>query len=586
MVTTLKYFTDPNKCPNQVRVISLDTEYSDLNIRKAKLLSISIGFSDNTAGVFLPKDINRISDILTTSEVIFTQNGKVDWYMLNEAGISLDRSKFLDTMLMEHLIDENLEHSLGAMAIRYFEDDYKQRFWGQYSSYEVAPREEALEYELRDAIYTLRLGKLFYGQLSNKQLIQHVHKLYWALFDTEIGGLNVDIDLIQRTKREMGAKIDAYLPALRNTFIGECNEWELGEWSTKIKKLKKPEAQLRVTKPNFNFGSDTQLRWLLYDRLGLKTENKTKSGAPKTDFDTISSLVEQCPDLKPLIEYKEIKNIYATFVEGLEDKVDERRIYPSFNINGTTTGRISHAGPNMGNIPTDGPTRSFFIPESNNCIIGADYSQLEVVVEANLTDDPQLLKIINDGASKHDITAQGLGIDRNAAKTLNFALQYGAGTRKVSSILNVSQQEAEDIFKRYWELYSGVRALKEQTTKEIQDKGQITNLFGRTRHFPKPKNHWEAEKQYRQGYNFLIQGVGADMCNMAVYKIHDFLKYNNYGRLWFSVHDEIVAECSTNYTDDSISGIVQCMEGVNSYVNFKYPVRAAPYGPFPSWRKA
>lgn len=581
----MKYFTDPKLLPS-TRVISLDTEYSDLNVRTASLLSISVGVNPDLAGVFLPHDLGAIKSKLTTAEVIFTQNGKVDWYMLNKAGISLDRSKFIDTMLMEHLIDENLSHSLGDMAVRHFQDDYKSSFWGQYSTYEEAPRQAQLEYELRDAVYTLRLGKLFYDSVPNKSLIEHVHRLYWALFDTEIEGLRVDIDLIQRTKREMGTKIRTFLPALRDSFSGACNEWELTEWSREIQKRKTDKFKSLVRRPNFNFGSDSQIRWLLFDHLGLRTENKTKGGLPKTDFDTIKSLSETCEDLVPLVEYKEIKNIYATFVEGLEDKIEVGRIYPSFSVNGTTTGRISHSGPNMGNIPTDGPIRNFFIPECGNRIIGADYSQLEVVVEANLTDDSQLLKIINDGASKHDITAQGLSISRESAKTLNFALQYGAGVRKVSTILSCSSAEAQDIFDRYWKLYSGVKSLKDKTTKEIQDKGQVTNLFGRTRHFPKPKNHWEAEKQYRQGYNFLIQGVGADMCNMAVYRVHEFLKSNNYGRLWFSVHDEIVCEVSTDYTDASISGIVQCMEGVNKYVNFKYPVHTKPYGPFPSWRKA
>src|ERR1044072_8832817 len=100
------------------------------------------------------------------------------------------------------------------------------------------------------------------------------------------------------------------------------------------------------------------------------------------------------PEIQVLADYKETKSLYGTFVEGMLDQVDGGRIYPRFNVNGTTTGRLSHSGPNMANLPRDGVIRNFFIPDDGNSIIGADYSQLEVVVEANLTEDKSLLKII------------------------------------------------------------------------------------------------------------------------------------------------------------------------------------------------
>lgn len=582
----MQYFTDPTKLKPQ-RVISLDTEYSDLDIKKAELLSISVGISDGLAGVFLPQDLPKIRGVLEQAEIVFVQNGKVDFHVLQRHGLALDRSRFIDCMLLEHLVDENVGHSLGEMVFRYYTDNYKKEFWSRFSSYQEAPRQDQLDYEMRDACYTFALGVRFLEQLGISPLIDHVHKLYWALFETEVTGLRVDTDLMLKTRESMGKQIAEYLPKLRADFSEHVTAWELSQWAVEIDKRKTETGRARVLRPQFNFASDAQIRWLLFDSMGCEVKEKTKKGAPKTDYDTILNLSETYPELQTLVQYKDIKNIYATFVEGLLERVETGRIYPSFNINGTrNAGRISHSNPNMGNMPKEGPIRNFFLPESGNVVLGADYSQLEVVVEANLTEDKSLLKIILEGASKHDITAQGLGIPRDQAKTLNFALQYGAGVHKVSKILGVSFADATDIFKRFWVLYSGVKALKDQAAAMIADKGYVTTLFGRKRHFPKPKNEFEKARFERQAYNAIIQGTGADMTNRATWKIQEVLKHFNIGRLWFSVHDEIVVETPERDTGAVTRYLVSSMEESNEFLKLKYPVKAEPYGPFDRWQKA
>lgn len=567
-------------------VISLDTEYSELNIKKAKLLSISIGVSPDLT--YILKEFGLVRDFLKNAEVIFTWNGTVDAYMLDSAGYSFPRERMLDGMLMEHLIDERVSHSLGDYALRSFNDSYKEEFWEKYKSYQEAPEDEANEYEMRDGCYTFIAGTQYLKQLSNQlELVRHVHRLQWALFDTEIKGIKVNKDLIIQTKQTMSKQINEYLPRLREEYHDAITVWELDKWKTELGKRSTDNGRSRVQRPEFSFASGQQVSWLLYDCLEYTSEEKTKKGNPSTSYETLKGISIDHPELKTLVDYKEAKAVYSTFVEGMLDRVEEdNRIYPGFFVNGTTTGRISHNNPNMGNLPTDGVIRNFFIPDEGNCIIGADYSQLEVVIEANLTQDKQLLRIINEGASKHDITAEGLGIDRNSAKTLNFALQYGAGAKKVSKILGLSFKDSEDIFRRYWELYSGVKALKDITTKEVQDKGQVTNLFGRTRHFDEPENHFEAGKQERQAYNFLIQGVGADMMNMAAYLIQEDALKSGWGRLWFSVHDEAVAECKNDLVEQAIDAIVKSMDIPNDYLKLVYRVQVKTYGPFDCWRKA
>jgi len=243
----------------------------------------------------------------------------------------------------------------------------------------------------------------------------------------------------------------------------------------------------------------------------------------------------------------------------------------------------------MGNLPKDGVIRNFFLPSPGNCIIGADYAQLEVVVELNLTDDPGLREIVCGGASKHDLfktdlDRAGFNIPRSQVKNINFALQYGAGARKISKMVGCSQDEAEKIIATFYTRFSGVKKLKDSTNKLLSSQGYITNLAGRIRHFPQPRNKYDLFRQQRQAYNFLIQGVAAEVCNRAYYRFHQFMIKTGQGRGLFSVHDEIVADCSMN-ASNCMRDLVTIMEQSTQDFGFKYPLKAVAYGPLDYWSK-
>lgn len=563
----------------------MDTEYSELDVKVAKLLSIIIGVDNDTAYEISPELIQYLTP-LKSSELIYFQNFVVDHYMLNKHGLDLSQTPLFDTMLAHHLIDEREEHGLDAMVKKYYNDNYKEVFWSRYKSFDEASHEEALAYSCKDGIYTYRLGDRFRRELKGKEaLLEQSQQLSQALFETEILGVRVNTELIKTTYNDMSLKISEYLPKLRGEFEEHCQIWEFNKYLEKLRSLKTESGKLKARKPTFSFSSDKQVTWLVYDSLAIPVESKTKKGNPSTSYDTLNGLKTRYPVLGTLVKYKEDKSIFSTFVEGMLDRVVDDRIYPHFNVNGTATGRPSHSNPNLGNLPTDGVIRNFFIPDKGMFIIGADYSQIEVVVEANLTEDKQLLRILNEGMSKHDITAEGLKINRDSAKTLNFALQYGAGAGKVAKILGTSRQDAEDIFKRYWELYSGVRALKEETIKELKATGKVTNIFGRTRHFNKPQNKFEGFKQERQAYNFKIQGPAGDICNRAYIGFNHHLKKTKSGRTLWSVHDEILGEVKQNRAEEEKQHLVRIMEDVTNYVQFKYKLQAKAYGPLSMWSK-
>lgn len=565
-----------NICPD---IIAIDTEYVPGDPRTTQLLSVIIADGDR-AWIIFPSLLTMLTPMIRARKLIFLQDyNHCDTIILNSHGCDLRNTYCLNLIDMHHIIDETKEHSLESRVWETFQDDYKTRLKGQYQN---------IEYQGKDGIYTYRLGMQDLHQIETKgitTLLEHVRQCSLSLLDTEINGINVDVDLMNRTKQNMSVKINQYLPKLKEEFKDGCSIWEIKKWQEEINKRSTDIGKSKVRRPEFSFASDKQISWLLYEHLKLPVLERTKKKNPSTSYETLIQLSKRYPSLQTLIDYKETKSVYSTFVEGMLERVDNGKIYPHFNVSGTDTGRISHSNPNMANLPTNGVVRNFFIPSIGYKIIGADYTQLEVVVEANLTRDPQLIKVINEGVSKHDITAQGLGIDRNTAKTLNFALQYGAGVRKISKILGTGQSESEDIFKRYWELYSGVRTLKEKTNKILKETGQITNLFNRTRHFPEPKNEYEEAKQQRQAYNFLIQGVAGDACNMAYYRFCNHIKDVPNGRGLFTVHDEIVAEVKTEYADYYMKSLASIMESISPYLNFEYPLKAKSYGPLDKWDK-
>lgn len=568
--------------------ISLDTEYTELNIRKAKLLSISIGTATKEL-LFDPTDLRSVKDIVESATGVFVQNGAVDWFMLKKSGLELDRSKFIDVHLMEHLLDERVDHDLGSMAVRYFNDPYKSVFWSKYDQFEDAPQNESDEYEKKDVRYTFDLGILFLEQLKSRlPIVQHVHKLYWALFDTESEGIRIDTELLNKTETEMSKQIQDFLPKLREEFRDYCEIWEMQKWQEEINKRKTEKGRASVVRPTFNFSSDSQLRQLIYgkDYLGLETESKTKTGNPSTNYETLEGLSKEYPRILPIVEYKGTKAVYGTFVKGLQERIENGKVHPHFSVNGTETGRLSSSNPNFQNMPQDGVIRNFILPDPGCVIVGADFESLEVGVELNLTDDAALKTIMLDGKSKHDITAEAVGMSRKDAKTLNFLCQYGGGVWKIQKTFKVSEKEAKEIYEKYWKAYSGVMDYKRRVFKELADTQQVVNKFGRIRHFTKPKDDYEKARFERQAYSHMVQGPGAEMTNAATYLIADYLKTSKLGRVLMPVHDEIVCSIRKDKIDLAKQEIVRIMESTNDILGFKYRIKAKPYGPFECWKKA
>lgn len=518
-------------------------------------------------------------------------NLRFDITFLFRRGIDLTHWQYHDTMLLAHLENENRDsYSLDALIKEFYgeEASHKEAFWAKYKNYQDAPEEERWEYGAKDILYTGNLYDRLLQNLSSEQisdsLINHVHRLQYALLKTEIQGIKVDIDYLTNLGVDLKSKIETLRPKMRETVKHEADLVELQLWNKELSKRKTDKGKAGVKRPEFSFESSQQIQTLLYDHLELPIQYNEKTRQVSTDYASLEKLRDHHPIVGMIQDNRELQKVYGSYVEGTLERMKDGRIYPEFRVAGTATGRISHSNPNLAQLPRSGGVRGMYVPDDGYVLISADYSSLEVVVEANLTDDPNLARILNEGISKHDLTAQALRIDRELAKTLNFACQYHCTHLKVAKILGVSEQEGFEVWKRYWETYAGCKRLKDQTDKEINETGVITNMVGRKRRFGIRKRR-EFDGDYRAGYNFKIQGPGAEFTHEASYLTSERLEKLKRGRLMWEIHDELLIAVKKEFAEEESAELVRTMEGISDKYGLKFRLKAVSSGPMERWEE-
>jgi DNA polymerase-1 len=308
-----------------------------------------------------------------------------------------------------------------------------------------------------------------------------------------------------------------------------------------------------------NLGSPTQLRVLLYERLGLKTRRRTKTGM-STDARALQQLVDQHPFVAKLLEHRELAKLKNTYIDALPPLVDPRegRLHTTYDQTVAATGRLSSVNPNLMNIPIrtelGKQIRRAFIPEPAHLFLSADYSQIELRIMAHLSEDPTLLEIFRKNEDVHSATASRVfRVDpkelsvkhRSVAKMVNYGLAYGMGAPGLAERLNVPFAEAKEIMDAYFEQFRGVREFLDAIVTQAKADGFTTTMFGRRRYLPElgsgnPRVRAIGE---RQALNAPIQGTAADIMKLALINVDRALRDQGLGtRIILTVHDELVLE--------------------------------------------
>lgn len=344
----------------------IDLETTGLNQHTDRILCASVAYESTSAFLISPAQLKDFLTFCVNSNIRFTfifHNQSFDLKMLFRLGINIDALTTRDTMLMHHLIDENAEHGLDSLIKAKYADAYKEVFWTKYKTFEEAPEEEKTEYACKDAMYTFRIYEDFRQELKGREgLIEHVHRLSRSLIATEIYGVKIDMPYLQELGVKLQVEIKELQIAMRNTVDSQCRIWELGAWTKELEQRKTPKGKANVECPTFNFDSGKQLGVLLYEQLGLPEQKHPKTRKRTVDDAAMNALGDAHPVVSLLRDYREKQKLFGTYVEGILERQVHGIIYPSFNVNGTVAGRISHSDPNLGNIPKDNTVRGIFVP--------------------------------------------------------------------------------------------------------------------------------------------------------------------------------------------------------------------------------
>lgn len=326
----------------------------------------------------------------------------------------------------------------------------------------------------------------------------------------------------------------------------------------------------------FNINSPKQLGVALFEELKLPCKKKTKTGY-STNAEVFEGLVGEHPAISQILEYRSLSKLKSTYCDGLLKVIaDDGRIHTRFNQVETRTGRISSLEPNLQNIPIrtelGSQMRKFFIAGEGKKLVDADYSQIELRVLSDLSNDKNMIDAFNSGEDIHTITASqvfNLPVQmvtpqmRSRAKAVNFGIVYGIGAFSLAKDIGVSNKEAKQYIENYLAHYSGVDDYMKKMIDLAKDKGFSETLFHRKRYLPElaSSNHMMRAFGERVARNMPIQGTAADIIKIAMVKVDDRLaKENMKSRLILQVHDELIVESPENEAQKALEIVCEEME--------------------------
>ena len=349
----------------------------------------------------------------------------------------------------------------------------------------------------------------------------------------------------------------------------------------------------------FTVDSPKQLSEVLFDKLGLPPQKRTKTGF-STDASVLAALAPVHPIAEKIVAYRELTKLKSTYLDALPRMLGgDGRLHTSFNQTVAATGRLSSSNPNLQNIPVRTEygrrIRAAFVPaEPGDVMLSTDYSQIELRVLAHLSGDEGLIEAFTSGMDFHQATAArvfGVELDavepgmRARAKAVNFGIVYGQSAHGLAETLKITRAEAQGMIDRYYAAYPGVRAYLDETVASAHQNGFAVTLFGRKRRIPElaSSNHNLRSFGERTAMNHPMQGTAADIMKLAMIEVDRLLRAERYrSRMVLQVHDELVFECPVDEISKLSEMVSAAMSGV---VQLAVPLDVSvAYGP--DWASA
>jgi len=540
--------------------IGVDLETTALSPRDGRIRLLQLATPNETfvVDVFEAGDLSPLKEVLESGPVKTLHNSKFDYSFLKvEHGISL--SPIFDTMLAAQLLaggDQTPSFSLEAVAERYADVELDKSARTEDWSGKLS--EAQVEYAARDAAVLLPLRERLREDLEEEKL-NAVSKIEFravaAIAEMELAGIKLDLAKWKELEKTVRERRDAMALELETQFPA-------------------PEGILPLEGlgPRLNLNSPKQITDA-FRSLGIELEDTKVWTLLKVDH----------PAARLLLEYRELQKKLGTYLETYPSFVHPKtdRIHANFLQCRVPTGRLACTSPNIQQIPHEDEFRSCFVAEIGNTLVIADYSQVELRILAEVSDDPAFVRAFQEEEDLHRVTAASMfGVEkdevtkdqRSAAKRINFGLMYGRGAKSLSAQLGTDDERARVLIDEYFANYPKVQRFLQSTASRAIKTGTLRTLSGRVRKFGDTSGLSQMDRgaMRREAMNFPIQGASADIAKLALAYIREELKGLD-ARLINSIHDEFVVECAENLAEEVAEKMKSAMNEAGKAILKKVP---------------
>ncbi|TDQ73339.1 DNA polymerase I [Sphingobacterium yanglingense] len=538
--------------------ICFDTESTGVDPLLADIVGLSFSFEKGKAYyVPTPSDRELALDIVSQFKPVFEnsaiqkigQNIKYDILLLSRYDIAVQGDLF-DTMLAHYLIDPDTRHGMDILSETYLgytpisiTELIGNKGKNQGNMRDV-PVEQAKEYAAEDADITWQLYETFTPLLSEtatQELAEKVEfPLVYVLSEMEKNGVKINID----TLKVFSQSLETDIAALEQRIYEK-------------------------TGVQFNIASPKQLGEVLFDKLQLDPKaKKTKTGQYKTGEEVLLALAHKSDIVQDILDFRQYQKLKSTYVDALPNLINPETglIHTSYNQAVAATGRLSSTNPNLQNIPIrtekGREVRKAFVPRSeDHIILSADYSQIELRIMAELSQDENMLEAFTLGHDIHKATAArvyGVPLEevtsdqRRNAKAVNFGIIYGQSAFGLSQNLGISRKEAAEIIDQYFAQYKGIKNYMSKAVESAKEKGYAETILKRRRYLRDINSANMTVRGFaeRNAINAPIQGSAADMIKIAMIQIQKDIEGQNLkGKMIMQVHDELVFDVPNNEVD-------------------------------------